>query len=267
MGNDEEPPSGGDGGKEESKPAGFKEWATRLGVTGNVAVQGVNILLDAKEPWGGISMVRKVGRGCTYASGGIAIVNSPVVVHRERQLTKEDTFRTALNGVREQAALLGVQNEILSAEIDELQSDVDRMNEVELALRSLTETQGTQLEELTDLIEENKEINARMRSVLEKKILEDVISLVLDIDADGSFKIEHKEIDRLIVGMTLIEGITKFNTSMFREEIANCEGKVELVIALIKSMMSSKGDCCCIEIEDAECFLKRQCSRNSSSQR
>jgi len=92
------PSSNGDGVKEESSPAGLKEWITRIGVTGNVAVQGINIALDAMKSWQGVSTMRIVGRSCTYASSGFAIVNSPVVVHRERQLTKEDTFRTALNG-------------------------------------------------------------------------------------------------------------------------------------------------------------------------
>lgn len=258
------PSSNGDGVKEESRPAGLKEWITRIGVTGNVAVQGINIALDAMKSWEGVSTLRIVGRGCTYASSGIAIVNSPVVFHRERQLAKEDTFRTALNGVREQAGLLSTQNDILGAEIDELQSDVDRMKECEMALTSLASAQGTQLTQLMDLIEENKEINRDMRVVLEKDVLQNIISLVLDIDADGSFKIENKEIERLIVGITLIEGVCKFDARSFREEVEKCEGKVELVIALIKDMMSGKGGeeggatKCCIEIECPEKFMRRR---------
>ena len=266
MGSKEEPSnqrpsSNRDSVEKESKPAGLKEWITRLGVAGNVGIQGINIALDAAKSWQGVSTMKIVGRSCTYASSGLAIVNSPVVVHRERQLTKEDTFRTALNGVREQAGLLSNQNDILGAEIDELQSDVDRMKEIELALTSLASMQGTQLTELMDLIEENKEINREMRVVLEQDILQNIITLVLDIDADGSFRIENKEIERLIVGITLIEGVCKFDTRRFREEIANCEGKVELVIALIKDMMSCKGGKeGGIEIENPESFKKRRSS-------
>ncbi|KAL3809858.1 hypothetical protein ACHAXA_000227 [Cyclostephanos tholiformis] len=261
----------GDVTKDE-RPAGIKEWITRLGVAGNVGIQGINIALNATKSWDGLPMVRIVERSCSLISSGLAIANSPVVVHRERQLTREDTFRAALNGVREQATYLSVQNDILESEIDDLQSDVDRLRETEMALNSLAETQGTQLTRLMGLIEENKEINAGIRSVLEKRVIEDVISLVLDIDADGSFKIEHKEIDRLIVGMTLIEGITKFDKQIFREEIENCDARVELVIALIKSMLSSSGKgggggCtrCCIELEDPESYLRKQSSKLSGS--
>ena len=269
MGSKEEPSnqrpsSNRDSVEKESKPAGLKEWITRLGVAGNVGIQGINIALDAAKSWQGVSTMKIVGRSCTYASSGLAIVNSPVVVHRERQLTKEDTFRTALNGVREQAGLLSNQNDILGAEIDELQSDVDRMKEVELALTSLASMQGMQLTELMDLIEENKEINREMRVVLEREILQNIITLVLNIDANGSFR-ENKEIERLIVGITLIEGVCKFDTQRFREEIANCEGKVELVIALIKDMMSGKGGKeGGIEIENPESFMKRHSSMSES---
>jgi hypothetical protein len=267
----------GDASKEDrndDRPAGVKEWITRFGMAGNVGIQVINIALCASKSWDGLPTARLVGRSCSVVSSGIAIVNSPLVVHRERQLTREDTFRTALNGVREQASLLSDQNDVLGSEIDDLQSDVDRLKETEMALNSLAETQGTQLSRLMDLIEENKEINAAIRSVLEKRVIEDVISLVLDIDADGSFKIELKEIDRLIVGISLIEGITKFNKQLFREQIENCDGRVEMVIAMIKSMLSSAGGGgdggeggtkCCIELDDPESYLRKQSSRVSDS--
>jgi hypothetical protein len=273
--------SGGDKNENDDRPAGVREWMTRLGVAGNVGIQAVNIALCAATSWGGLSTARLVGRSCSVVSSGLAIANSPAVVHRERQLTREDTFRAALNGVREQASLLCDRNDALGSEIDDLQSDVDRLKETEMALNSLAETQGTQLSRLMELIDENKEINVAIRSVLEKRVIEDVISLVLDIDADGSFKIERKEIDRLMVGITLIDGIAKFDRQLFREQIENCDGRVEVVIAMIKSMLSSagagiddddddkgreRGAKCCIVLEEPESYLTRQSSRACSSQ-
>lgn len=94
-------------------------------------------------------------QACTYASSGLGIVNSPVVIYKERLLTKEDSefkpsnsskklstdpfyyistpksfsltaFRAALNGIREEQGRLAEQNDILSAEIDDLESEVRR---------------------------------------------------------------------------------------------------------------------------------------------
>merc|ERR1711957_437661 len=146
------------------------------------------------------------------------------------------TFRSALNGIREEQGRLTEQNDVLSGEIDDLQSEVDRMKDVEQALRQLADTQGSQLNELMELIKENKEINEGLRAVLKAKVLEEVISLVLDIDNDGSFTIQDKEIDRLVIGMNLIEEMT-FNEQVFRKQVMSCGGNLDEVITLIKEMI------------------------------
>ena len=241
--------------EEEKKPASKREWIVRLATSANVAIHSITIALVSMSTFGrGATTTRKVvGASFSYISSGLGLVNSPVVVTRERQLTNADTFRAAMNGVREQASLLAGQNDVLSGEIDELQEDVDRMKEVELTLSSLAETQGSQLNELMELIEENKQINRELRAVLQNMILEDVIELVLDIDQDGSFIVEDNEIDRLIVGITLIDGVKSFDQVMFREEVMRCEGKADKVIQLIKTMVTTGG---CGLVLDPEARIK-----------
>ena len=228
---------------EEKKPASKREWIVRLATSANVAIHSITIALVSMSTFGrGTATTMKVvGASFSYISSGLGLANSPVIVARERQLTNADTFRAAMNGVREQASLLAGQNDLLSGEIDELQEDVDRMKEIESALSGLAETQGSQLNELMELIEENKQINRELREVLQNMILEDVIELVLDIDHDGSFIIEDNEIDRLIVGIKLIDGVKSFDQPMFRDEVMRCEGKADKVIELIKTMVTTGG--------------------------
>lgn len=227
-----------------------------------MAIQGINVGMQA----GYMALVKKedvarqVGGYCVYASSGLGAAHSPAVIIKERQLTKEDTFRAALNGIRVEQARLSDENDILSAEIDDLQSEVDRMKDIEMALRELSETQGSQLSQLMDLIHQNKEINEGMRCVLKAKAAEEVISLVLDIDCDGSFTIEKKEIERLIIGMKLMDGIS-FNEKKFRLDLAKCEGSVDEVITMIKKMFDGgfeEGGLCSINFDDPENFLKKK---------
>jgi len=225
--------------KEKSKPAGCREIIIRWVALGNFCLQGINVVLQQLLPaksWGALTTTGKIGRGMIYGSSGLGAVHSPVVVYKERQLTNEDTFRSALNGIREEQGRLAEQNDVLSAEIDELQSEVERMKDVEQALRQLADTQGSQLNELMDLINENKEINNGLRAVLKSKVLEEVIGLVLDIDNDGSFTIEDKEIDRLVIGMNLIDDMT-FDEKIFRKKVLSCQGNVDEVISMIKDMI------------------------------
>mmetsp|Transcript_3366 Transcript_3366/g.6688 ORF Transcript_3366/g.6688 Transcript_3366/m.6688 type:complete len:319 (+) Transcript_3366:1401-2357(+) len=279
---------GNDKQKKEKRPAGCKELALRLACVGNFGLQAVSIAYAAlglnpkflTKPWPSATAVNavatQVGAGCLYGSAGVGAINTPVVIYKERQLTNEDTFRAALNGIREQQGRLTEQNDILSAEIDDLQSEVDRMKDIEMALRELSETQGSQLDELMSLIDENKIINKGMRVVLKSKTLEEVITLVLDMDNDGSFTIEDKEIERLIAGISLIDGVSSFDKSMFREEVAACDGDLDEVIAIIKAMILGidSGDAerrntrCTIEMDDPETTFERmRSSKNLDSER
>eukprot|EP00579_Thalassiosira_antarctica_P019788 CAMPEP_0201954038 /NCGR_PEP_ID=MMETSP0904-20121228/2165_1 /ASSEMBLY_ACC=CAM_ASM_000553 /TAXON_ID=420261 /ORGANISM="Thalassiosira antarctica, Strain CCMP982" /LENGTH=293 /DNA_ID=CAMNT_0048497991 /DNA_START=20 /DNA_END=901 /DNA_ORIENTATION=- len=218
--------------QDEKKPATRTELLMRYGALGNFVMQCLNFALATAVP----GKAGSFGAFMIYGSSGLGAVHSPVVVYKERQLTKADTLRTALNGIREEQARLTEQNDILSAEIDGLQSEVDRMKDVEMALHELSETQGSQLNELLDHIKENKEINEGLRAVLKSKCLEGVITMVLDIDHDESDTIQDREIDRLIIGMDLMEGIS-FDAPMFRQEVIDCGGHVDEVILLIKSMI------------------------------
>ena len=242
-----------------------------------MGVQGVNVALQAARMVGVSStdIARRVGGYSCYASSGLGAAHTPVVIVKERQLTKEDTFRTALNGIREEQGRLTQENDILSAEIDDLQSEVDRMKDIEMALRELSETQGSQLTQLMDLIHQNKEINEGMRCVLKSKAAEEVISLVLDIDNDGSFTIQDKEIDRLIIGMKLMDGVA-FDEKLFRRDLAECGGSVDEVIAMIKKMFDSVdvvddgeetegGGRCTINIDEPENFFKKNRGSMGSS--
>lgn len=231
--------------KKDNKPATMREMLMRFGAVGNFGFQIINMFLVGGPSSGSFSKLsggKQIGRSCVYASGFLGAGHSPVVVYKERQLTQEDTFRTALNGIREEQSRLADANDDLSAEIDDLQSEVDRMKDVERALKELAGTQGSQLEELMGLIEENKEINRCLRVVLKNKCVEDVITLVLDIDNDGSFTIQNKEIQRLIIGMNIIDEISSFDEKMFTQEVLHCGGHVDEVIALIKKMIHGSGE-------------------------
>jgi len=134
---------------------------------------------------------------------------------------------------------------------------------VEQALGQLADTQGSQLNELMELIAENKKINEGLRSVLKAKVLEEVIGLVLDIDNDGSFTIQDKEIDRLIIGMRLIDDMT-FKEAVFRKQVSSCDGNVDEVILLIKNMIrgsdkeSQKENTMELAVDPEEYFAKQR---------
>lgn len=86
---------------------------------------------------------------------------------------------------------------------------------------------------------------------------------MLDIDNDGSFTIENKEIDRLIIGMNLIDEM-KFDAHTFRQDLNACGGVVDEVIVIIKKMVNGadetdeRATSCQIEVTDPEEWFNKK---------
>lgn len=265
------------------KRSTWKEIFVRFGSVINFGLQAVNVGLASvgpnKESFGSLSTTEQVGRGLIYGSSGIGAVNSPVVVAKERTLTNEDSLRAALDAINEQQQRLANENDTLSMEIDELESEVERLKDIEQALRELTATQGSQMDELISLIRENKEINQGMRNVLKARALEEVITLVLEIDSDVSWMIEKNEIYRLIVGMESIQDMVfdEEGQRFFREELMKVDGRVESVVELISNMLSNpfeddddydeeeEGGGYHLQVADPETVLEQEKSRRQLS--
>jgi len=83
-----------------------------------------------------------------------------------------------------------------------------RLKELENSLVDLAKTQGVQLDELNELLEENRRINAAMTKVLRASALQRILALLLECDIDGDFKLSGMELNRFIVGLSSIEELS-----------------------------------------------------------
>ncbi len=108
----------------------------------------------------GIAPVSKIASGAHGATIG------PVAYVQETKVEQADTFRGALNKIREQHGAMSEQNDILGGNIDYLQGETARMKECASALKEIAGQQQADLDRLNELIEENKKIAAEMRVCL-----------------------------------------------------------------------------------------------------
>ncbi len=108
----------------------------------------------------GITRIMKLG------SGAHGAVIAPVAYVSETKIEQGDSFRGALNKIREQHGRMSEQNDVLSGNIDYLNEETARMKECAGALREIANQQQADLERLNELIEENKKIAKEMRVCL-----------------------------------------------------------------------------------------------------
>lgn len=239
----------GEGEKQEldadGKPtarATFREVLTRWGAAGTVAANVASMAMTSSGgSFSSISTSNQVGRACVYASGGIACGTSTAAVYQGRQMTKGGSLRGAINDIRFEANRLTEENNKLSAEIDELEKSAGQLEDIEAALDELATVQGNDVNQLLDLVKENKEIAREMRTVLKARALEEIVTVVMDSDSDGDFCLTGKEIDDLILKMGVMEEL-EFDENRFRSAVVKQGGSLMGILDIVKGLMADGDD-------------------------
>lgn len=141
-------------------------------------------------------------------AGGLTAVTMPHAIYNQAALTKLETFRDVVNAMRGEVNNFADTNKDLHNNIDALENHVEGLKELENSLVDLAKTQGVQLDELNELLEENRRINAAMTKVLRASALQRILALLLECDIDGDFKLSGMELNRFIVGLSSIEELS-----------------------------------------------------------
>ena len=74
--------------------------------------------------------------------------------------------RTIINNIREEIGLLKSEIDFLTDSVDDLQAEAEVLVGLEVSLQDIAKTQGTNVEELVGLVNENEEILSQMKSNL-----------------------------------------------------------------------------------------------------
>ncbi|KAL3795455.1 hypothetical protein HJC23_000813 [Cyclotella cryptica] len=128
-----------------------------------------------------------------FIAGGICCANVPYSAYKEHALSKIPTLRSLNNALREDANRLSHEVDTLSEEIDLLEPEADRAAAVEEELRDIAERQQFNVDRLVDLVKENGIIIDQMKDNLRRRIVQDVIHIVVSSDRDGDNSISRQE--------------------------------------------------------------------------
>mmetsp|Transcript_15272 Transcript_15272/g.22485 ORF Transcript_15272/g.22485 Transcript_15272/m.22485 type:complete len:288 (+) Transcript_15272:137-1000(+) len=190
-------------------------------------------------------------KAVAYTAGGTGIVFAPFVISNETKMAESGSFRTALNKMRDDVDNFHEENQRLTGEINKLESTVETMKEIESALTDLTTQQGSDLNNLMELIEENKIIAKKMREILRTRAIEDVITLVMQCDNDGNFELQGAEIEELILGLKLNDNI-QIDEDYFRAQIAKHHGSVSAVLEIVKGLLDDESEDSVLKVKDSK---------------
>lgn len=186
-----------------NRPMSLSEKATLgAGTIGAVVSIGTLTLLGM-----GSLGVSGAAMAATAVAGSAAVVSAPQVIRNEPEIAQMDTFRDVINQMRTGVNTFGDENKKLGSSVDDLLEHVNALKEVENGLREVAEKQGVQLDELNELIAENKRINKELKKNLKASALQRIFALLIECDIDGDYKLSKTEITRFAMGLTQIEDL------------------------------------------------------------
>lgn len=171
---------------------------------------------------------------CSAAIGPYAYV-------QQTQLTDIATLKETHEAVEREVNRLSAENERLGKSVAELGDTVDELEHVEQCLDVITQTQGQSVDAFAEQVAENREILARMQKNLKANILQNLLSVVIRSDGDGSMTIEEDEIDGLIKRIRDINGVL-IDDKLFRRAVLENGGSLQAVMDVVKDLIAGNND-------------------------
>jgi len=180
-----------------------------------------------------------VGGAVVYVAGGLSCFIAPYAAYQQTKLTDIAALKETHEKVEQEVNRLEHENKRLAASVEDLGATVGRLEDVEQALDTITQTQGQNITAFAEQVEENKEILAQMKKNLRANVLQNLLSVIIRCDSDHSFTIDEEETEGLIKRITTINGVN-LHVDRFREAIRKSGGSLNAVIDVVKNLLSDK---------------------------
>lgn len=172
-------------------------------------------------------------------TGALVALFCPYVAYQKRRLLKLDTFRGALNDMRDNVNEFMRQNNVLTHKVNELSQNVSELEQVEKDLGKLANTEN--VERLTEVVLETKRLNAEMKKIMEASIIQQMITTVIRTDRDLDLKIGPVELKRLMMRLDQKPGFD-FNQEKFIAMLGDTTQPVpiERIMDVIRNLKDPK---------------------------
>jgi len=137
-------------------------------------------------------------------AGLLSCAMGPYAYWQQTRLTDIKALQETHEAIQVEVDRLHAENERLSTSIEELSATVGRLEDVQLALDTISKTEGKSISVFSEQVEKNKEILKNMKANLKGTVMQNLLSVVMASDKDKDMVVDKEEIDTL---MKRIEGI------------------------------------------------------------
>eukprot|EP00523_Entomoneis_sp_CCMP467_P008535 CAMPEP_0168739126 /NCGR_PEP_ID=MMETSP0724-20121128/11292_1 /TAXON_ID=265536 /ORGANISM="Amphiprora sp., Strain CCMP467" /LENGTH=286 /DNA_ID=CAMNT_0008786499 /DNA_START=37 /DNA_END=894 /DNA_ORIENTATION=- len=139
---------------------------------------------------------------------GIPLVTAPYVIYQRKIIIQLPTLTHVINQTRHQVNRLSQQNSLFANENDRMTTELGQLKQTEYRFYQICQQNGTNVDELRALVEENGKIQKEMKKILDAQQLQDIFGAFLRSDTNQDFQISDEELDRLMLrlkGYTVVD--------------------------------------------------------------
>lgn len=149
----------------------------------------------------------------------ITVLLGPYAYYQQTRLTDIAALKETHDAIQAEVDRLHMENERLAKSIADLGQSVERLEDVEEALDTITKTQGQSITEFEKQVQENREILKSMKTNVKSSVLQNLLSVIMSSDADKDMVVDDEEIETLIRRIENMGGV-EIHNDRFRAVVA-----------------------------------------------
>lgn len=170
-------------------------------------------------------------------SGIIALLIAPAVGYLQSKLEDTDTLRTVQNQLRVEVNRLSVENLKLSAEVTKLEGQVGRLKSEEGKLDAISKEQGTNVENLLNLVKENQTTLDGLKVAVKAELSQVLVSAVIESDFDSSGHFTEDEIEILVMRVSNVPGV-RVNAELLKQKANESDRTLGAILCFLDHLDS-----------------------------
>jgi len=142
-----------------------------------------------------------------YFSGILACLLASLVGTQQILITRMDKLRDVHNKLRDEVNRMTEENNELNGNVSGLQTEVNRVEDIEAQLEELAQDGNVQVNDLVGSVKENDITLKKQIKCVKASAAENILTTLLRTDRDGDFQITDREADNLIRRLKHLDGL------------------------------------------------------------
>lgn len=170
-------------------------------------------------------------------AGILACLLGPYSYWQQRNITDVKALKETHEALVKEVNHLEAENNRLKGLVDDLGDTVGRLEDIEDTFDHIKEMNIESVEEFRQQVEEGRNILGMMKKNLKAGAIQNVITVVLNSDADKNFTFDKNEVESLIANLKAINGL-EMNEEKFRKIITENDGSVDAVVTILNDIVN-----------------------------